>query len=468
VQFEAASDNERVIGCAAAERPSLPTEHMALGKSCSGNDSALIIEVMPTAAKEEVLSASSHPCVFFPLAVSSTVSLKTRVWGSSEKTLHCFSATARLSGNSRRGWQSWSGNTAAGSALDANGNTTSKTDSTGTTNYSWDYDNRLTSATLPGSGGTVTFKYDPFGRRIYKSSPSGTSVFVYDGDNLVEETSASGTSVARYAGTDNIDEPLAELRSGTTSYYQADGLGSVTTLSNPAGAIAVNYTYDSFGNIVATSGSIVNNFRYTGREWDAETSLYYYRARYYDAVSGRFINEDPIEFPGGINFYAYVRNDSTNLWDSFGLKDHSEQETLALLQQAYADATAGRIKGLQNIRHHSDNRGGLGSSEGDYDFGWGKQKDDTWTRCGKKMNADQFGNYVAGFQGAAYDHYYFWTTGAFTAQASVEAVGIYYHLTRHTKATNDPWDKTGRPDIRAGERDGWNFSKNPSGCGCAN
>jgi YD repeat-containing protein len=50
---------------------------------------------------------------------------------------------------------------------DSNGsNTTSKTDSTGTTNYSWDYTNRLTSVTLPGSGGTVSYRYDPFGRRI--------------------------------------------------------------------------------------------------------------------------------------------------------------------------------------------------------------------------------------------------------------------------------------------------------------
>ena len=57
-----------------------------------------------------------------------------------------------------------------------------------TTSYAWDFENRLTSVTLPGSGGTVSFKYDPFGRRIYKSSSSGTSVFAYDGDNLIEET----------------------------------------------------------------------------------------------------------------------------------------------------------------------------------------------------------------------------------------------------------------------------------------
>ncbi len=55
---------------------------------------------------------------------------------------------------------------------DNNGNTLTKTDSTGTTTHAWDFENRLTSVTLPGSGGTVSFKYDPFGRRIYKSSIS--------------------------------------------------------------------------------------------------------------------------------------------------------------------------------------------------------------------------------------------------------------------------------------------------------
>jgi Tfp pilus assembly protein FimT len=73
--------------------------------------------------------------------------------------------------------------------------------------------------------GTVTFKYDPMGRRIYKSSSSGTSIFAYDGDNMIEETNTSGTVVSRYAQTQNIDEPLAMLRGSATSFYDADGTG---------------------------------------------------------------------------------------------------------------------------------------------------------------------------------------------------------------------------------------------------
>ena len=209
---------------------------------------------------------------------------------------------------------------------DHNGNTTSKTDSTGTTSYTWDFENRLTSVTLPGTGGIVTFRYDPFGRRIQKSFATGanpptttTTSYLYDGDNGIEEVGSNGSVLARYSQGMNIDEPLAMLRSGATSYYHSDGLGSVTSLSNSAGALAQTYTFDSFGKQTGSSGSLTNPFQYTGREFDTETGLYFYRARYYDPQSGRFLSEDPIDFRGGINFYSYVKNNSPNLIDPRGL-----------------------------------------------------------------------------------------------------------------------------------------------------
>jgi RHS repeat-associated protein len=144
-------------------------------------------------------------------------------------------------------------------------------------------------------------------------------VYAYDGDNLIEETNSGGAVVARYSQTQNIDEPLAMLRSGSTSYYHADGLGSVTSLSSSAGSIANTYTYDSFGKLKASTGSLVNPFRYTARESDTETGLYYYRARYYDQSGGRFLTEDPIGFDEGVNFYAYTENTPTNWIDPLGL-----------------------------------------------------------------------------------------------------------------------------------------------------
>jgi RHS repeat-associated protein len=203
-------------------------------------------------------------------------------------------------------------------SYDGNGNLSSKTGTTGTTGYSWDFENRLAKVTLPG-GSQVSFKYDPMGRRIQKTSASGTVNYLYDGANVLEEVDSSGSLVARYTQGLGIDSPLAMLRSGTTSYYEADGLGSITSLSNSSGALATTYTYDSFGNLTATSGTITNPYRYTGREYDPETGLYYYRARYYDPTIGRFLSEDPVGFYSGPNFYAYAWNSPVNYYDPSGL-----------------------------------------------------------------------------------------------------------------------------------------------------
>jgi RHS repeat-associated protein len=131
------------------------------------------------------------------------------------------------------------------------------------------------------------------------------------------------------------------LRSGATSYYHADGLGSLTSLSNSAGALAQTYTYDSFGKQTASSGSLTNPFQYTGREFDSETGLYFYRARYYDPSTGRFLSEDPLQHDGGNNFYVYVLNDPLNLTDAFGKQSNSVDSSLT---QAIARGDSAEIE----------------------------------------------------------------------------------------------------------------------------
>jgi RHS repeat-associated protein len=201
-------------------------------------------------------------------------------------------------------------------AYDANGNTL--TDAQGRS-FSWDFENRLVQAVVPGTGGgTTTFKYDPFGRRIQKSGPLGTTGFLYDRATLVQEVDNSGNVLATYTQGKSIDEPLAQLRSGTTSYYQRDGLGSITSLSNSAGAVAETYTYDSYGKPTTSSGTLVNPFQYTGREFDSETGIYYYRARYFDPSAGRFLSEDRLRFGQGVNFYRYVQNNPLSSIDPSG------------------------------------------------------------------------------------------------------------------------------------------------------
>ena len=201
---------------------------------------------------------------------------------------------------------------------DNNGNTATKVDGTGTTTYTWNSQNQLKQVSLPG-GATVTFKYDPFGRRVQKVSASGTVNYVYSGANVIEEIDSTGVVLAKYVQLLGIDQTLAMLRGGATTYYQADGLGSITSLTDIAGGIANSYTYESFGSLKTSTGSIVNPFRYTSRDFDGENGLHYYRARYYDAKSGRFLSEDALRFLQGSNFYQYVWNNPLLLTDPFGL-----------------------------------------------------------------------------------------------------------------------------------------------------
>ena len=92
-------------------------------------------------------------------------------------------------------------------------------------------------------------------------------------------------------------------------------------MTDALGFIVNDYTYDSYGRIETSSEAVANPFTYTAREFDSESGLYYYRARYYEPDSGRFLSEDPIGFAGGdVNLYRYVRNSPINFRDPLGLE----------------------------------------------------------------------------------------------------------------------------------------------------
>jgi len=147
----------------------------------------------------------------------------------------------------------------------------------------------------------------------------GTTNYLYNGLRSVEDVDGSGNILERYAQGVGVDEPLAELLSTTTNYYEQDGLGSATSLSSAAGVLTNTYSYDSFGKPAGSTGTVTNRFQYTGRELDSETGMYYYRARYFDPSAGRFLSEDPIQFIGGADFYSYVANNPMGFRDALGL-----------------------------------------------------------------------------------------------------------------------------------------------------
>lgn len=192
---------------------------------------------------------------------------------------------------------------------------TSKTDLLNAWQYAWDYENRLTSATLGTSA--VSYKYDALGRRVKRIDPTGSETkFTYDGlDVVMDDDSVSG--ITKYQNGLGIDDKL-KLTNGTdTKYFLQDHLGSTTGLLDSSGNIVSSASYDSFGN---STNNLTTRYQYTGREKDEFTGLMYYRARWYDANLGRFISEDPIGFAGGdINLYGYVWSNPQSFTDPTGL-----------------------------------------------------------------------------------------------------------------------------------------------------
>jgi len=148
---------------------------------------------------------------------------------------------------------------------------------------------------------------------------SNIARYVYVNEDIVLEYDGSNVLQASYTHGAGIDEPLIMNRGGVDSFYHTDGLGSITDLTDNLGAVVQSYVYDSFGNIVLQNGSLINPYTYTGREFDEESGLYYYRHRYYDPVNGRFIQEDPLGLLDGPNIYTYVTNNPINFIDPFGL-----------------------------------------------------------------------------------------------------------------------------------------------------
>ena len=187
-------------------------------------------------------------------------------------------------------------------------------------------------ASRPGTGGTLHFTYDPFGRRIEKISPTaGTTIYTYDGNNEVSQLTATGGLQVRFTQGLGIDEPLVEQRPARTVFTEADALGTVTSHTDPNGNLVDTFTFDSFGWVDAGFDPATDWYLYTGREIDTETALYYYRARYYDPQAGRFLSEDKLRFSAGPNFYRYVGNAPLNAIDPTG---NSAKDVNAIISNA--------------------------------------------------------------------------------------------------------------------------------------
>lgn len=202
-------------------------------------------------------------------------------------------------------------------SFNALGETTSKAvTGQGNTTYQWDHRSRLIKVTLANNE-EINYSYDAVGRRISTNHNNVTKEFLYDVWDVVLDINSDGSKVDYINNPYHYDEKLRQVTTSTNLlYFIQDHLGSTIALADNTSNIVERIQYGAFGQ---SSNSLFTRYLYTGREYDNLTQLTYYRARWYEPTQGRFLSEDPIGFQGGMNFYAYAKNNPVSFTDPLGL-----------------------------------------------------------------------------------------------------------------------------------------------------
>jgi RHS repeat-associated protein len=187
--------------------------------------------------------------------------------------------------------------------------------------YTYDLLNQLVS--VAKNGAVVSeYAYNPEGLRVVKRAKGETTHYVFEGTEPLLEKKISSGKVKSYvyalgkylARVDGvIGDATAEIY-----YYHTDHEGSVRVITDQNGAVVFNADYFAFGTKYVSNGDFDETHGFTGKEYDSDTGLYYYNARWYDSELGRFISEDPAADPNNPNLYSYCGNNPLNRIDPSG------------------------------------------------------------------------------------------------------------------------------------------------------
>lgn len=186
--------------------------------------------------------------------------------------------------------------------------------------YSWNVKNQLlqiqyfdgASAVTPRR--TLSFTYDPLGRRSSRVDNGVTQRFVYDGKALLGVLDSAGNVLSYHVQGPSGDEPLAVVGAGRARFIHADQRGSTRAVTE-GGVLIGQYRYGPYGEDLGGIPDVV--FGFGGREHDGE-GLYFHRARFRSVHQQRFLSADPVGLAGGFNRYRYADADPVNLADPDG------------------------------------------------------------------------------------------------------------------------------------------------------
>ncbi|MHB8702457.1 MAG: RHS repeat-associated core domain-containing protein [Nitrososphaerales archaeon] len=200
---------------------------------------------------------------------------------------------------------------------DSNGNMIKQVNGTNTWKYSYDYTDRLTNVTLNGQVVQVN-KYNSDGKRVSVTDNASTTLFIYEGANIVYDKNLTTGAVTDHFYANGLQ--IAALSGSTASYIISDILGSARLVKTQSLATSFSSDYKPFGLNYGLAG--LSNFMYTGKWEDGITGLYYFGARFYDPSIERFVTEDTNmgnkEDPLSLNRYIYARDNPMSITDPTG------------------------------------------------------------------------------------------------------------------------------------------------------